>query len=154
MSKPHSRIRTHPALVVSIVVMLALTWSPVCLAGGAHSFTYQLLNVTETVNAFNPCLGHITGTLTYDGVVHVTEDGDLYHVIVAVHGTALVVPSDPTESFSGPFAEIQTLVLNRNNEVSTFVVTQVGPGGLAFHITFLLVLEPSGVELSVVNVAC
>jgi hypothetical protein len=153
MTKSYSRIRTRQAMVV-VVAALALTWSPICLASGAQSFTYQLSNVTQKVHAFNLCVGAITATLNYDGVVHVTKDGDLYHATVAIHGTSLVVPSDPSESFFGPFAEIQTLELNRDNVVSAFVVTQVGPGGLEFHITFLLVLEPSGVEISVFNVAC
>ncbi len=62
---------------------------------------------------------------------------------------------NPTEpSFAGRFAEIQVQELSGDNAVSTFIVMQVGPGGLAFYTTFLLVLDvPNGAEISVFNVA-
>jgi hypothetical protein len=155
MFEPFSKVRSGRVFVGCFAGVLALVWSAKCVAGGAQSFTFQLSNVTQTVKVLNPCLGPMIGVLNYDGVVHVTQDGDALHEIVQIHGTSLVFPVDPNEpSFAGAFAEVQTLQLDHGNTVSTFTVTQVGPS-MKFHITFQLVLDlPRGASVTVFNVAC
>lgn len=145
--------RLRRALIFSLVT-IALVWRATSVANAAESFTLHLYNVTETVEVVNPCLGPMVGTLTYDAVIHVTENDDMYHAVVQVHGDAVTVPDDPNEpSFSGPFSETQVLNLNRNNAVSTFTVTQRGPR-MKFHITFHITLDAAGGDLFVLNVAC
>ena len=138
--------------ILSLVLPIALVWPTISAAGAADSFTLHL-SKTETIPILNPCFGKASATLTYDAVIHVTEKGDMYHTTVHMHGDAVVVPEyGPT--FSGHFAETQVLNLNRNNAVSTFTVTQVGPPNLQFHITAHMTLDAAGGDLFVFNVAC
>lgn len=146
--------RLRRALIASFVIAVALVWRATSVTSAAESFTLHLSNVTETVEVVNPCLGPMVGTLTYDAVIHVTANGDMYHAVVHIDGDAVTVPEDPNEpSFSGQFSETQVLNLNRNNAVSTFTVTQLGTR-IKFHITFHLTLDAAGGDLFVLNVAC
>ena len=141
------------ASILSIVLPIALVWPTTSAAGAADSFTLHLSNVTKGFNIYNSCIGPAHAILTYDAVIHVTEKGDMYHTTVHMHGDAVVDPLyGPT--FSGHFAETQVLNLNRNNAVSTFTVTQVGPPNLQFHITAHMTLDAAGGDLFVFNVAC
>jgi hypothetical protein len=141
-------------LTTSIVLLTALLFPTSAALAGAGSYTLHFQDVTETVRITNPCFGPATGTLTYDGVLHVTENSNGYHVHLNIHGDSFTTPDNPNEPpFSGPFAETQVLNLTRQGEVSTFVVTQVAHG-MKFHITFHLALSPGGGQLSVFNFTC
>ena len=136
--------------------MLAIVLlSPVSPAhAAADTFTLHFINVPETVQITNPCFGPATGTITYDGVFHVTENANGYHAHFNIHGSSVTTPANLNiPPFSGDFAESQVLNLNAQNEVSSFVVTQ-RTHGMKFHITFHFTLNADGGTLTVFNVAC
>ena len=147
--------RTLRILFAVIAIFMISAWHGMSVAAAAESTTFRLVNVTETVPAFNSCIGPMVGTLTYDGVVHLTVSDDFYHAVVGVHGDSVVVPLNPAQpSFSGKFSEISVLHLNRNNAVETFVVTQLADG-MKFHISFQLVVDNTGApKVFVLNIAC
>lgn len=141
-------------IAISVLMLMPVLLTSKNVLAKPVTFTQNLSNITETVAVTNPCLGPMTATLNYDGVFHVTADGNTYHVVSAIHGTATVVPADPSqESFSGSFSEVFSDQLNRSNAVTTFTVTQVGPN-MKFHITFHLAVDEEGVKVFVLNVAC
>ena len=139
--------------ILSLVLPITFLWPATSAAGAADSFTWHFSNVTEVVPFGNSCVGPAKATLTYDGVIHETTNGDTYHGTVHIHGDAVVVPKYGLP-FSGHFAETHVYNLNRNNAVETFTVTQVGPPALQFHITFHMTLDAAGGDLFVFNVAC
>ena len=140
---------------ITIVLAGLILICSASLASPPQTFTLHLSNVTESVAITNPCIGPAVGTLTYDGVIHVTVDSDTYHAVVHVNGESYTVPEDPDETpFSGSFSETQSLNVNRNNAVTTFTVTQRASQGMEFHISYLLALTPSGAALSVFNWTC
>lgn len=147
------RIRT-----VSLAVGLLLA-ACVCLPSAsmaeATTYTYPLDQVTEILHVVNPCFGPMTGTLTYDGVVHVTETENAYQETIQIHGTSVVVPDDPSlPTFSGRFSEVAREQVTKGSNHETFVVTQTGPN-MKFHITFQLTIGPAGdVKVAVYNIAC
>ncbi len=142
------------SLISTLVLVIALRLPTITALASAESYTLHFSNVTEIVRITNPCFGPATGTLTYDGVLHVTENSNGYHIQVNVHGDSVTVPDNPNEpAFSGHFAETQVLNLTRQNAVTTFVVTQQ-THGMKFHITFHVALNAGGGELSVFNFSC
>ena len=137
------------------LLSLALSIGAAATVDAAESFTIQLRDATETVAIFNPCFGPAIGELTYDGVLHITENDTGEHAVINVRGASQTFPLNPSvPPFSGRFSEHQVLNLNRNNVNTTFVVTQHDDRGMAFHITFHVTLTPGGAELSVLNFSC
>jgi hypothetical protein len=106
--------------------------------------------------ANNPCYGRILGELTYDATLHITENDMGVHSVIAMHGTATATPANPgIAPFSGGFNEVQVLNEDPRHTTSTIVVTQRQLDGLAFHITFQIGVDASGViQLVVLNYAC
>jgi hypothetical protein len=141
-------------LPITLALVLLLASAPGTALAGAQPVTLHFRDVTEVVLINNPCFGPATGTITYDAVVHVTENANGYHTSVHMRGTSLTIPFDPNiPAFTGRFNENQSLNLNRQNANQQFVVTQRS-GGMQFHITFHLTLTPGGEELSVFNFSC
>jgi len=145
--------KSRNRLILTLAFAIALVFPAIPAGAAAEEFTLHFSNV-ETVQITNPCFGPATGTLTYDAVIHVTTNSNVYHAVINIHGDSSTVPDDPNEpAFSGHFSEHQVLNSNRRNAVNTFVVTQQADG-MKFHITFHLALNASGGELSVFNWAC
>jgi hypothetical protein len=142
--------------VRSILIVLAAVALVPTFSSAAEVLTLHLPETTESFNLNNPCLGRISGTMTYTGVLLLTENGNGFHAVIEIHGDATVVPANPSlDAFEGHFAEIQVENLNPNASVDTFVVTQLGAGGRSFHITFHVVADPSGaIRVEVFNVSC
>jgi hypothetical protein len=143
---------------VSLVVGLLLT-ACVCLPSAslarATPCTMHLPETTKTLTVSNPCFGTMRGTLTYKGVVHVTETKNTYHKIVQIHGTSVVESPDSSfPTFSGRFSEVSRTQVNRAGSRESFVVTQTGPN-MKFHITFQLTIGPTGdVKVWASNIVC
>jgi hypothetical protein len=115
----------------------------------------HLPETTKTLTVINPCFGPMIGTLTYKGVVHVTETKNTYHKMVQIHGTSVVESPDSSfPTFSGRFSEVSRTQLTKAGSRETFVVTQTGPN-MKFHITFQVTVDPSGdVRVLASNMVC
>ncbi len=138
-----------------LALALAVLAAGSTLAAAASPFTIHLSNVSETVFVNNPCVGPMVGELNYDAVIHVTESDDFYHAHINARGTSVSIPQDPDIApFSGRFHENRMVHFNRDNSNQSIVVTQLGPGGRAFHITFHLTVTGSGATMFVQNVSC
>lgn len=142
-------------LLAVFLVLAACVCQPTAFADKATTSTHHLEQVTEIVYASNACVGSVKGTLTYDGVVHVTETQNSYHETILIHGTSVVESQDSSfPTFSGRFSELSRVQITKGSNHATFVVTQTGPN-MKFHITFQSTIGPAGdVKVSVFNVTC
>jgi hypothetical protein len=139
------------ALVFLLVLLAAV---PVSANANTTTETYRLEDVTQTLNAGNSCVGAVQGTLTYDAVIHVTENVNSYHSVLIMNGTAVVEPLNPAyPTFTGQFSEIQVRQTQKDQDFKVFVVTQMGDG-LEFHITFKVSYFDQGPVIDIWSIAC
>jgi hypothetical protein len=119
-----------------------------------NTVTYHLDNVTETVYAWNTCLGSIKGTLTYDAVMHVTENSNSYHSVLEMNGIAFVEPLSPQyPDFTGHFSEIQVFHTLKDQAFLVWIITTLGED-LEFHITYKVSYEDQGPVVEIYSVTC
>jgi len=141
-------------ILVLGLVLVFLAAVPVSAYAKTTAITYRLEDVTETLYAGNSCVGAIQGTLTYDAVIHVTENGDFFHSVLLMNGTAVVEPlSAGYPTFTGKFSEIQVTQTLKDQDFKVWVVTQMGDD-LEFHITFKISYSNQGPVIDIYSVSC
>jgi hypothetical protein len=138
-----------------VVLLLACTvMVPFDVHAKTTTDTYHLEDVTETLNAWNTCLGGFQGTLNYDALIHKTENKNGYHSIIVMNGTAFVEPFDPQyPSFTSEINETIVEHTTKNQDFMVQVITTIGDG-LEFHITFKVSYNDQGPTIEVFNTAC
>ena len=139
-----------------IIVLCVISFS--ILPSGVHAktkpVTYHLEDVTDTVYAWNTCLGSIKGTLTYDAVMHVTENSNTYLSVLEMNGIAVVEPLSPEyPDFTGHFSEIQVNHTLKDQEFLVWIITSLGDN-LGFHITYKVSFGNDGPVIDIYSVAC
>lgn len=142
-----SRLRIFFLLMIILIVFSANTERAY-----ATTETYHLEDQTVTLSAWNTCFGSFQGTLTYDGVIHVTENKNSYHIITVMHGMAEVyLPGSENPDYVGNFSEIRVEQTTSNKDFLVQAITDLGDNFL-FHITFKISYTDG--EIEVFNTAC
>ena len=141
-------------MLLVFLLVVGFVAAPLEVRAETTTETYHLENVTQTLSAWNTCLGGFQGTLTYDALIHVTENKNAYHSIVIMNGSALVEPFDPQyPSFTGAFSETIVKHTAINQDFMVQVITTLGDG-LEFHITFKVSYADQVPTIEVFNTAC
>ena len=127
-------------LAIGLAAGLLLSGTTAALAvGPAQTFTQIFKNVTETFPEVNECTGDAgTVTITYNGVVHITElaSGE-FHITGTLTGTFVFVPNDPERpTFTGRFTNWFGENHNLNEAAATFTFSVRGTGSDGSRITF------------------
>lgn len=139
-------------LKVFLLMLLLIGSSATPERALATSDTYHLEDQTVTLNAWNACFGAFHGTLKYDGIIHVTENNNSYHIITLMHGTAEVYLAGSEEpDYVGNFSETIVEHTTSDKDFLIQVITDLGDGFL-FHITFKVSYIDG--EIEVFNTAC
>ena len=146
--------KKYGKLLVIAFLIACLTAIPLKAQAETTTETYHLEDVTQTLTAWNSCVGEIQGTLTYDALIHRTENRNAVHSILVMNGTAFVEPLDPQyPSYTGDFSEVIVKHTTINQDFMVQVITTLGDG-LEFHITFKISYDDQGPTIEVFNTAC
>lgn len=124
------RKRTLIGLVVA--AMLALPTAVSAHGGSPETSTDVFKDVTESFADINPCAGNAPGTvtLTYNGVIHVTQFPDGHHHVTGTFtGTFVFDTTDPAlPDYSGRFTQWFGENLNPDGFNATFTFRVKGAG--------------------------
>ena len=140
------------ALTFVVVVGVLLFPTSSAFAQGAITFTETFHNVTESFPDVNSCTGDPgTVTITYNGVVHVTQlPNGTSHFTVTRTGHFVFVPDDPSlPTGTGRFTIWAGFNSNKQNAAGTvtFTVHVTGSDGSkqTFHLTEHFSVSTSGI---------
>jgi len=152
-------MRRH-ALALLVVVGLLLIPASSAFAGGAVTETQKFKNFTESFPTPNPCTG-APGivTITYNGVIHTTQNDNGFHITGTFTGDFVFVPDDSSQpTYTGHFTQWFGFNANQRNFAGTFTFSVHGKGSdgsrLDFHITGHDSMSASGHVISFEKPRC
>jgi len=153
---------TIPRRTLTFLAVVGLLLLPAssAFAAGAVTETQKFKNVTESFPDTNPCSGVPgTVTITYNGVIHTTQNDNGFHITGTFTGDFVFVPDDPAQpTYTGHFTNWFGFNANQRNFTGTFTFSVHGKGSdgsrLDFHVTGHDSMSASGHVISFEKPRC
>ena len=130
--------------LVAVLAALVLAMVAPAASAQANTFTETVHGFTETFPDENPCTGGPGQlTVTYNGVLHITEDpSGGFHLTTTNTGTFTFVPDDPTlPSYTGRFTIWSGGNVSSNSDGSWVTFRVKGTGSDGSELVFNAVVQ-------------